>query len=176
MQLLLLSLPQLLLLVITTLQIRKNGFDQGYAQTYTPLGAKTAVFLLSLYKKLLNVCSSSVQVGLLSMRQQNKIFLINSRRYGNYELLYNDKGLLNLGIVKEPLKILKVYRARIIGFPASLPMIGGFAGGTAAGYKAAKALLQLLLFVGIRCNRRWSCRLNCRRSFRRVSELRCCYC
>ena len=116
---------------------------KGYAQTYTPLGAKDR-----------RISSQPVQETLERMFFQRPgrplkyetakqdIPDLTPRRYGNYmNYLYNDKGLLNLGIVKGTMENLEgVPEARIIGFPASLPMVGGFAGGTAAGYKAAKAL------------------------------------
>jgi len=59
---------------------------------------------------------------------------LTPERYGNYmNYLYNDKGLLNLGILKGTTENLEGKpEIRLLGFPASLPMAGGFTAGTAS--------------------------------------------
>ena len=65
---------------------------------------------------------------------------LTPERYGNYQrFLYQDKGLLNLGILKATSENLEGHpEVRMLGFPATIPMAGGFAGGTIA----AKAALS----------------------------------
>ena len=65
---------------------------------------------------------------------------LTPQRYGNYmDYLYNDKGLLGLGIVKGTMENLQgVPEARLLGFPATIPMAGGFAAGTAGAIIGAK--------------------------------------
>lgn len=71
---------------------------------------------------------------------------LTPERYANYQrFLYQDKGLLGLGIVKGTMENLQGNpEARILGFPATIPMAGGFAGGTLA----AKAALSQRLPKG----------------------------
>lgn len=59
---------------------------------------------------------------------------LTPERYGNYQrFLYQDKGLLNLGILKAtPENLEGEPEVRLLGFPANIPMAGGFAGGTVA--------------------------------------------
>jgi hypothetical protein len=59
-------------------------------------------------------------------------------RYANYQnFLYNDKGLLGLGVVKGTTENLQGYpEARMLGFPITIPMVGGFAAGSVAASKA----------------------------------------
>jgi hypothetical protein len=53
--------------------------------------------------------------------------------------LYNDKGLLGLGIVKGTTENLEgIPEVRLLGFPATIPMAGGFAAGTAGAIIGAK--------------------------------------
>jgi len=67
---------------------------------------------------------------------------LTPQRYGNYmNYLYNDKGLLNLGILKGTTENLEGKpEIRLLGFPASLPMAGGFTAGTAAALTANQML------------------------------------
>lgn len=63
-------------------------------------------------------------------------------RYGEYmDYLYNDKGLLGIGIVKGTMENLQgVPEVRIAGFPFSLPGAGGFAAGTTGAIVAANTV------------------------------------
>jgi hypothetical protein len=66
---------------------------------------------------------------------------LTPERYANYmNFLYQDKGLLNLGIVKGTMENLQgTPEVRMLGFPVTLPMAGGFAGGTVAANLAGRA-------------------------------------
>lgn len=59
---------------------------------------------------------------------------LTPERYANYQrFLYQDKGLLGLGILKAtPENLEGEPEVRLLGFPANIPMAGGFAGGTVA--------------------------------------------
>lgn len=65
---------------------------------------------------------------------------LTPERYGNYlNFLYNDKGVLGLGILKATGENLQGHpEARMLGFPISLPMAGGFVAGTIGAKLAAK--------------------------------------
>ncbi len=72
---------------------------------------------------------------------------LTPQRYANYQkFLYQDKGLLGLGILKAtPENLEGEPEVRLLGFPANIPMVGGFAGGTLA----AKAALSQKPPVGV---------------------------
>jgi hypothetical protein len=63
---------------------------------------------------------------------------LTPQRYANYQnFLYNEKGLLNLGIIKATPENLQGYpEARMLGFPVTIPMVGGFAAGSVAASRA----------------------------------------
>ncbi len=65
---------------------------------------------------------------------------LTPERWGNYQrYLYQDKGLLGLGVAKGTMENLEGNpEVRLLGFPATIPMAGGFIGGTLA----AKAALS----------------------------------
>ena len=65
---------------------------------------------------------------------------LTPERYGNYmKYLYNDKGLLGLGILKGTSENLQGNpEARLLGFPVSIPMAAGFAGGTLGAAQGAR--------------------------------------
>lgn len=67
---------------------------------------------------------------------------LTPQRYGNYmQFLYQDKGLLDLGILKGTTENLEGKpELRLLGFPATLPMAGGFAGGTASALAASASM------------------------------------
>jgi hypothetical protein len=66
---------------------------------------------------------------------------LTAQRYANYQnFLYNEKGLLGLGIVKATSENMQGYpEARMLGFPVTIPMAGGFAAGSLA---ARQAMVQ----------------------------------
>jgi hypothetical protein len=57
---------------------------------------------------------------------------LTPQRYANYQnFIYNDRGLLNLGILKGTSENLQGYpEARMLGFPVTIPMAAGFAAGS----------------------------------------------
>ena len=59
---------------------------------------------------------------------------LTPQRYGNYmKFLYQDKGLLDLGVVKGTMENLQgVPEVRMLGYPVTLPTVAGFAGGPVA--------------------------------------------
>ena len=65
---------------------------------------------------------------------------LTPERYGNYmNYLYNDKGLLGLGVLKGTSENLQGNpEARLLGFPVSIPMAAGFAGGTLGAAQGAR--------------------------------------
>jgi hypothetical protein len=67
---------------------------------------------------------------------------LTPERYGNYmQFLYQDKGLLNLGILKGTTENLQGKpEIRLLGFPATLPMAGGFVAGTASALATSTAM------------------------------------
>jgi hypothetical protein len=69
---------------------------------------------------------------------------LTPERYGNYlNFLYQDKGLLGLGVVKGTMENLQGYpEARMLGFPVNLPMAGGFVAGAAGAKLAASTAAQ----------------------------------
>jgi len=65
---------------------------------------------------------------------------LTPERYTNYlQYTYQDKGFLNLGIVKGTMENLQgVPEVRLLGFPATIPMAGGFGAGTVGAVLGAK--------------------------------------
>ena len=65
---------------------------------------------------------------------------LTPERYGNYmNYLYQDKGLLGLGVLKGTSENLQgVPEARLLGFPVSIPMVAAFAGGTLGAAQGAR--------------------------------------
>lgn len=63
---------------------------------------------------------------------------LTPQRYANYQnFLYNEKGLLGLGVVKATSENLQGYpEARMLGFPVTIPMAGGFVTGSIAARQA----------------------------------------
>jgi len=66
---------------------------------------------------------------------------LTPQRYANYQkFLYNDKGLLDLGIVKATPENLQGYpEVRMLGFPVTIPEAAGFALGSLAAKEAMVA-------------------------------------
>jgi hypothetical protein len=114
---------------------------EGYAQSYSPKGTddrrKTAQPTQELFERFFLGRTGD---PLKYATAKEEIPDLTPERYGNYlNFLYQDKGLLNLGIVKGTMENLQGYpEARMLGFPVNLPMAGGFAAG-AAGAKLAAA-------------------------------------
>lgn len=114
---------------------------EGYAQTYSPKGAEdrrqTGQPVQELFERFFLGRTGD---PLKYATAKEEIPSLTPERYGNYlNYLYQDKGLLGLGIVKGTMENLQGYpEARMLGFPVNLPMAGGFIAGT-TGAKLASA-------------------------------------
>lgn len=113
---------------------------EGYAQTYSPKGAEdrrqTGQPTQELFERFFLGRTGD---PLKYATAKEEIPDLTPERYGNYlNYLYQDKGLLGLGIVKGTMENLQGYpEARMLGFPVSIPMAGGFVAGTAGAKLAA---------------------------------------
>jgi len=107
---------------------------QGYAQSYSPKGAEdrriTGQPVQELFERFFLGRTGD---PLKYATAKEEIPDLTPERYGNYlKYLYQDKGLLGLGIIKGTKENLQGYpEARMLGFPINIPMVAGFAGGTA---------------------------------------------
>lgn len=114
---------------------------EGYAQTYAPKGAEdrrqTGQPVQELFERFFLGRTGD---PLKYATAKEEIPNLTPERYGNYlNYLYQDKGLLGLGVVKGTMENLQGYpEARMLGFPVNLPMAGGFVAG-AAGAKIASS-------------------------------------
>ena len=114
---------------------------KGYTQSYAPEGAddrrKTQQPAQELFERFF---LGRTGRPLKYETAKEDIPDLTPQRYGNYlNYLYNDKGVLGLGIVKGTMENLQgVPEARLLGFPVSVPMVGGFAAGTAGAIIGAK--------------------------------------
>lgn len=113
----------------------------GYAQTYSPKGAEdrrqTAQPAQELFERFfLGRTGDPLKYETAKQEIPN----LTPQRYANYmNFLYQDKGLLSLGIVKGTMENLQGYpEARVLGYPVNLPMAGGFAGGSLAATAVAR--------------------------------------
>ena len=113
---------------------------EGYAQTYSPKGAEdrrqTGQPTQELFERFFLGRTGD---PLKYATAKEEIPDLTPERYGNYlNYLYQDKGLLGLGIVKGTMENLQGYpEARMLGFPVNIPMVGGFVAGTAGAKLAA---------------------------------------
>lgn len=107
---------------------------EGYAQSYSPKGAEdrrqTAQPTQELFERFFLGRTGD---PLKYETAKQEIPTLTPERYGNYlNYLYQDKGLLGLGIVKATKENLQGYpEARLLGVPVTLPMAGGFVAGAA---------------------------------------------
>lgn len=114
---------------------------KGFAQRYAPVGAEDRRTTESPGAELFErFFLGRTGDPLKYETAKQDIPDLTPQRYANYQkFLYGDKGLLGLGILKAtPENLEGVPEARLLGFPVSIPMVTGFAGGTAA----AKLALQ----------------------------------
>jgi len=115
---------------------------EGYAQTYSPKGAEdrrtTGQPVQELFERFFLGRTGD---PLKYATAKEEIPSLTPERYANYlNFLYQDKGLLGLGVVKGTMENLQGHpEARMLGFPVSLPMAGGFVAG-AAGAKLASSV------------------------------------
>lgn len=107
---------------------------EGYAQTYAPKGAEdrrtTGQPVQELFERFFLGRTGD---PLKYATAKEEIPTLTPERYSNYlNFLYQDKGLLGLGVVKGTMENLQGYpEARMLGFPVNIPMAGGFIAGTA---------------------------------------------
>ena len=114
---------------------------KGYVQEYSPVGAddrrKSAQPVQEMFERFF---LGRTGAPLKYETAKQDIPDLTKERLANYNrFLYQDKGLLGLGIVKGTMENLEGNpEIRALGFPVSIPMAGGFIGGT-AGAKVAAA-------------------------------------
>jgi hypothetical protein len=113
---------------------------EGYAQTYSPKGAEdrrtTGQPVQELFERFFLGRTGD---PLKYATAKEEIPDLTPERYGNYlNFLYQDKGLLGLGVIKGTMENLQGNpEVRMLGFPVNLPMAGGFVAGTAGAKIAA---------------------------------------
>lgn len=113
----------------------------GYAQTYSPKGAEdrrqTAQPAQELFERFFLGRTGD---PLKYATAKEEIPSLTPERYANYmNFLYQEKGLLGLGIAKGTMENLQGYpEVRVLGYPVNIPMAGGFAGGSLAATAAAR--------------------------------------
>jgi hypothetical protein len=111
----------------------------GYAQSYSETGAEDRRQTSQPAQELVErFFMGRTGQPLKYETAKQDIPSLTPQRYANYQnFLYNDKGLLNLGIIKATTQNLQGYpEARMLGFPVTIPMAGGFAAGSIAASKA----------------------------------------
>jgi hypothetical protein len=108
------------------------GRPKGFAQSYAGLGSddrrKTEQPGQELFERFF---LSRTGRPLKYETAKKDIPDLTPQRYGNYmKFLYQDKGLLDLGVVKGTMENLQgVPEVRMLGYPVTLPTVAGFAGG-----------------------------------------------
>ena len=115
---------------------------KGYAQSYSPKGAddrrQTAQPTQEIFERFFLGRTGD---PLKYETAKKEIPSLTPQRYGNYmNFLYQDKGLLGLGIVKGTKENLEGKpEVRMLGYPVNIPMVGGFATGSLAATLAARS-------------------------------------
>jgi hypothetical protein len=116
------------------------GRPKGFAQRYSPVGAddrrQTAQPAQEIFERFFLQRTGD---PLKYETAKQDIPSLTPQRYANYmNFLYQDKGLLGLGIVKGTGENLQGYpEARVLGFPVSIPMTTGFVAGSVGANLAA---------------------------------------
>lgn len=117
-------------------QFRPKGFAQRYSalgsedrrQTTDPTGEMFERFFLNRTGDPLKYETAKQDIPSLT-----------PERYGNYmNFLYQDKGLLNLGIKATAENLQGYPEARMLGFPVTLPQVGAYGVGAAGAVAGAK--------------------------------------
>jgi hypothetical protein len=114
---------------------------KGYAQSYSPVGAEdrrqTGQPAQEMFERFfLGRTGDPLKYETAKQEIPN----LTPQRYSNYmNFLYQDKGLLGLGIAKATTENLQGYpEARLLGFPVTIPMAAGFTAGSTAATIAAR--------------------------------------
>lgn len=115
---------------------------KGYAQSYSPKGTddrrQTAQPTQEIFERFFLGRTGD---PLKYETAKKEIPSLTPQRYGNYmNFLYQDKGLLGLGVVKGTAENLEGKpEVRMLGYPVNIPMVGGFATGSLAATLAARS-------------------------------------
>jgi len=117
---------------------RPKGYAQSYAETGSEDRRETAQPAQELVERFF---MGRTGTPLKYETAKQDIPSLTPQRYANYQnFLYNERGLLDLGIVKGTMENLQgVPEVRALGFPVTLPMAGGFIAGSIA---AREAMVQ----------------------------------
>lgn len=114
---------------------------KGYAQSYSSKGAEdrrqTGQPAQELFERFfLGRTGDPLKYETAKQEIPN----LTPERYANYlNFLYQEKGLLGVGIVKGTMENLQGYpEARVLGYPVNIPMAGGFGGGALSATVAAR--------------------------------------
>jgi len=114
---------------------RPKGYAQSYSETGSEDRRETSQPLQELTDRFF---MGRTGKPLKYETAQKDIPSLTKGRYANYQnFLYNEKGLLGLGVVKATSENLQGYpEARMLGFPVTIPMATGFALGSVAAREA----------------------------------------
>lgn len=120
-------------------QFRPRGFAQSYAEEGSEDRRESTQPTQELFERFF---LGRTGKPLKYETAKQDIPSLTPERYGNYmQYMYQDKGLLGLGVLKGTTENLEGKpEIRLLGFPASLPMAGGFAAGTATALVTNKAM------------------------------------
>ncbi len=119
---------------------------KGYAQRYSEVGAEDRRTTTQAGPELFErFFLGRTGDPLKYATAKQEIPDLTPERYANYQqFLYQDKGLLGLGVVKGTMENLEGKpELRLLGFPANLPMAGGFVGGSIAAKTSLKRDAQI---------------------------------
>lgn len=118
-------------------QFRPKGFTQSYAEEGSEDRRESTQPAQELFERFF---LGRTGRPLRYETAKEDIPNLNPQRYTDYlKYTYQDKGLLGLGIVKGTMENLQgVPEVRLLGFPATIPMAGGFVAGTAGAIIGAK--------------------------------------
>lgn len=112
---------------------------KGYAQSYAEVGSEDRRQTAQPAQELIErFFMGRTGTPLKYETAKQDIPSLTPQRYANYQnFLYNERGLLDLGIVKGTMENMQgVPEVRALGFPVTLPMAGGFVAGSIAARQA----------------------------------------
>lgn len=115
---------------------------KGYAQSYAEVGSEDRRETAQPAQELIErFFMGRTGTPLKYETAKKDIPSLTPQRYANYQnFLYNERGLLDLGIVKGTMENLQgVPEVRALGFPVTIPMAAGFTVGSVA---ARQAMIQ----------------------------------
>lgn len=114
---------------------RPKGYAQSYAEPGSEDRRQTAQPAQELVERFF---MGRTGTPLKYETAKQDIPSLTPQRYANYQnFLYNERGLLDLGIVKGTMENMQgVPEVRALGFPVTIPMAAGFATGSIAARQA----------------------------------------